>query len=153
MPRPCTVCLHPQLPEVSIDLANGVSDVQIASTTVWRDRACSGITDSRATRTGKSSARPTLNSAATPSAGAGVPGLGVAPLGGRSGGGLFLDRRRIDVIATKAEHQGSLAIALMGLKELRATVTAQAALAGHSPARPCKSTPRSTSTSAKRSRR
>jgi hypothetical protein len=38
---------------------------------------------------------------------------------------------RIDAIAAKAEQEGSLAIALMGLKELRSTVTAQAQLAGH----------------------
>ena len=38
---------------------------------------------------------------------------------------------RIDAIATKAESEGSLAVALMGLKELRSTVTAQAQLAGH----------------------
>ena len=38
---------------------------------------------------------------------------------------------RIDAIAAKAERRTSLAIALMGLKELRATVTAQAQLAGH----------------------
>ena len=36
-----------------------------------------------------------------------------------------------DAIAAKAEQEGSLAIALMGLKELRSTVTAQAHLAGH----------------------
>ena len=38
---------------------------------------------------------------------------------------------RIDAIAAKAEDEGSLAIALMGLKELRSTVEAQARLAGH----------------------
>jgi hypothetical protein len=38
---------------------------------------------------------------------------------------------RIDAIAAKAEQEGSLAVALMGLKELRSTVTAQAHLAGH----------------------
>ena len=34
-------------------------------------------------------------------------------------------------VAAKAEQEGSLAVALMGLKELRSTVTAQAQLAGH----------------------
>jgi hypothetical protein len=38
---------------------------------------------------------------------------------------------RIDAIAAKAETEGSLAVALMGLRELRSTVTAQAQLAGH----------------------
>jgi hypothetical protein len=38
---------------------------------------------------------------------------------------------RIDAIAAKAESEGSLAVALMGLKELRPTVTAQAQFAGH----------------------
>ena len=38
---------------------------------------------------------------------------------------------RIDAIAAKAESEGSLAVALMGLRELRSTVTAQAQLAGH----------------------
>jgi hypothetical protein len=39
--------------------------------------------------------------------------------------------QRIDTIASRAEAEGSLAVALMGLRELRSTVTAQAALAGH----------------------
>ena len=38
---------------------------------------------------------------------------------------------RIDAIAAKAEREGSLAVALVGLRELRQTVTAQAQLAGH----------------------
>jgi hypothetical protein len=38
---------------------------------------------------------------------------------------------RIDAIAARAEKEGSLAVALMGLKELRSTVTAPAHLAGH----------------------
>ncbi|HZZ26151.1 MAG TPA: hypothetical protein VFE60_27960 [Roseiarcus sp.] len=38
---------------------------------------------------------------------------------------------RIDAIAGKAEAEGSLAVALMGLRELRVTVESQARLAGH----------------------
>jgi hypothetical protein len=38
---------------------------------------------------------------------------------------------RIDAISARAEREGSLAVALMGLKELRSTTDSMARLAGH----------------------
>jgi hypothetical protein len=47
------------------------------------------------------------------------------------GGAYVAIAERIDAISTKAEAEGSLTVALMGLKELRTTVRAQAEIAGH----------------------
>ena len=122
MPRPCTICLHHHLPEISADMANGVSDVAIAKryglarSSVQRHRTHVGAPNSTAASERKSAAFQAL--ASLPSAA--EVGTAYSTIGAR-----------IDAIAAKAEQQDSLAIALMGLKELRATVTAQAQLAGH----------------------
>jgi hypothetical protein len=122
MPRPCTVCLHHHLPEISTDMANGVSDVQIAQRyglsrpAVQRHRTHVGAPNSIAAADRKGMAFTALAS---------------LPSADEVNGAYASIASRIDAIAAKAESEGSLAVALMGLKELRSTVTAQAHLAGH----------------------
>jgi hypothetical protein len=57
--------------------------------------------------------------------------LAALPTREEAGAALSGIGARIDAIAARAEAEGSLAVALIGLKELRSTVTAQAQLAGH----------------------
>ena len=70
---------------------------------------------------------------ATVAATKGAAFAALAALPSREEAGTALSRigTRIDAIAERAESAGSLAVALMGLKELRSTVEAQARLAGH----------------------
>ncbi len=134
MPRPCTVCPHPELLEIAADLANGVNAVQIAKryglarSSVQRHRQHVG--------TGRppepSPPRASLNSVdAARRTGRAFQALASLPSLDEVGAAYSSIGARIDAIAEKAERDGSLAVALMGLKELRATVTAQAQLAGH----------------------
>jgi hypothetical protein len=122
MPRPCSVCHHIRLPEISADIAGGVSDVVIAKryalarSSVQRHRQHVGAPNSTAVAERKSAAFQAL--ASLPSAA--EVNQAYASITGR-----------IDAIAAKAEQQDSLAVALMGLKELRNTVEAQARLADH----------------------
>jgi hypothetical protein len=122
MPRPCSVCHHIRLPEISADIAGGVSDVVIAKryalarSSVQRHRQHVGAPNSTAVAERKSAAFQALAS---------------LPSAAEVNQAYASITSRIDAIAAKAEQQDSLAIALMGLKELRATVTAQAELAGH----------------------
>jgi hypothetical protein len=188
MPRPCTVCLHSKLPEIAADMANGVSDVQIAKryalarSSVQRHRKHVGAPNSRSTSTpeggggdrGVSRLCPvcehpqlkeiaadiangmtnvsiahrydlpprfverhrqhtgSLSSAAAARRnGQAFQALALLPSAAEVNQAYASITSRIDAIATKAETEGSLAVALMGLRELRSTVTAQAQLAGH----------------------
>jgi hypothetical protein len=103
-------------------MGNGVSDHQIAAryglarSSVQRHRKHMGTPDSVAVATRKGMAFTAL--AALPS----VEKVGQA---------YARIMSRIDAIGAKAEEEKSLAVALMGLRELRSTVTAQAHLAGH----------------------
>jgi hypothetical protein len=122
MARPCTVCHHHRLSEISADLANGVSDVAIGKryslsrAAVQRHRQHGGVPSSTAVAEHKSKAFVALAS---------------LPSVEEVNGAYASIAGRIDVIAAKAEAEKSLAVALMGLRELRSTVTAQAQLAGH----------------------
>ena len=134
MPRPCTVCLHPELPDIAADLANGVNAVRIAKryglarSSVQRHRAHVGA----ARPPEPSPPRAPLNSVdAARRTGRAFQALASLPSLDEVGAAYSAIGARIDAIAEKAERDGSLAVALMGLKELRATVTAQAQLAGH----------------------
>ena len=134
MPRPCTVCLHPELPDIAAELANGVNAVQIAKryglarSSVQRHRAHVGA----ARPPEPSLPRAPLNSVdAARRTGRAFQALASLPPLDKVGAAYSSIGARIDAIAAKAEHEGSLAVALMGLRELRATVTAQAQLAGH----------------------
>jgi hypothetical protein len=134
MPRPCTVCLHPELPEIVADLANGVNAVQIAKryglarSSVQRHRQHVGA----GRPTEPSPPRAPLNSVdAAGRTGRAFQALASLPSLDEVGAAYSSIGPRIDAIAADAAAEGSLAVALMGLRELRATVTAQAQLAGH----------------------
>jgi hypothetical protein len=122
MPRPCSVCRSSNIGDISADIANGVTDKEISrryslsKSSVQRHRQHLGAPNSAAVVATKGAAFAAL--AALPTreeAGSALSGIGA----------------RIDAIAEKAESAGSLAVALIGLKELRSTVEAQARLAGH----------------------
>lgn len=122
MARPCSVCRHPQLPEITVDIADGANDVAIAKryrlgrSALQRHRQHVGAPNSIAAAERKSAAFQALAS---------LPSLDEV------GGAYSAIGARIDSIAARAESEGSLAVALVGLRELRQTVTAQAQLAGH----------------------
>src|ERR1700722_7670659 len=134
MPRPCTVCLHPELPDIAADLANGVNAVQIAKR--YGLARSPGQRPPQHVGAGRppepSPPRVPLNSVdAARRTGRAFQALASLPSLEEVGAAYSSIGARIDSIAEKAERDGSLAVALMGLKELRATVTAQAQLAGH----------------------
>jgi hypothetical protein len=113
MARPCSVCHHAQLQEISAGMIAGLSDVAIAKryglsqSATQRHRQHIGAPNSTVISERKSTAFLAL--ASLPSleeVGAAYSSIGT----------------RIDTIAAKAETEGSLAVALMGLKELRSTV-------------------------------
>jgi hypothetical protein len=122
MARPCSVCSSAHLPAVSTDLVKGVGLAEVArrygftKSAVQRHRVHAGIAAAPVVQAQQRSAFTAF--ASLPSA----DEVGQAYSGIAS---------RIDAIAAKAEHDGSLTVALMGLKELRSTVEAQAKLAGH----------------------
>jgi hypothetical protein len=122
MPRPCSVCRNSRIGDISADIVNGITDKEISrrysvsKSSVQRHRQHLGSPNSAAVAERKSAAFTAL--AALPSA-------------DEVGQAYSSIATRIDAIAAKAEEEGSLAVALMGLKELRSTVTAQAHLAGH----------------------
>src|SRR6516165_11550157 len=119
MARPCTVCRHHRLPEIAADMANGVTDVTIAEryglarSSVQRHRQHMGTPNSIT---------------ATERKGAAFQALASLPSANEVGAAYSSIAARIDAIAARAENEGSLAVALMGLKELRSTVTAHAHL-------------------------
>jgi hypothetical protein len=122
MPRPCTVCRHHRLPDIAADMANGVTDVGIAERY--------GLARSSVQRH-RQHVRTPSSIAAAERKGAAFTALASLPSADEVGAAYSSIAARIDAIAARAEKEGSLAVALMGLKELRSTVTAQAHLAGH----------------------
>src|ERR1700722_13616258 len=133
MPRPCTVCLHPELPDIAADLANGVNAVQIAKR--YGLARSPGQRPPQHVGAGRppepSPPRVPLNSVdAARRTGRAFQALASLPSLEEVGAAYSSVGARIDAIAEKAERDGSLAVALMGLKELRSTVTAQAQPAG-----------------------
>ena len=138
MPRPCSVCLHPRLPEIAADMVARMSDVAIAQryglarSSVQRHRQHVGAPPSVDREPPPPPPPPKLNSvAAARRTGRAFHALASLPSADEVNGAYASITKRIDAIATKAEQQDSLAVALMGLKELRNTVEAQAKLAGH----------------------
>ena len=111
-------------------MANGVSDVAIAKryglarSSVQRHRTHVG--GPAAELGSRAPSEPS-----TPSNAASLPGARLSPSADEVGAAYSSIGARIDAIAAKAEQEGSLAVALVGLQELRSTVTAQAQLAGH----------------------
>jgi hypothetical protein len=122
MARPCSVCRHPQLPEITVDIADGANDVAIAKryglgrSAMQRHRQHLGAPNSMAAAERKSAAFQALAS---------------LPSAAEVNQAYASITSRIDAIAGKAEAEGSLAVALVGLRELRVTVESQARLAGH----------------------
>src|SRR3984957_14813323 len=138
MPRPCTICLDPRLPEISVDMANGVSDVAIAKkyglarSSVQRHHMHLVGNRMAAARQAKEAAPPKLSPLdAVKRTGKAFMALACLPSAGEGGAAYSSIGVRLPAIAAKAEREGSLAVALVGLRELRQTVTAQAQLAGH----------------------
>jgi hypothetical protein len=122
MPRPCSLCRHPRLPEITVDLANGIIDKQVA--------ARYGLSTSAVQRHRQHLGAPTA-AQVTAAKSQAFTALAALPSAEEAGAALASIATRIDAIATRAESEGSLAVALMGLKELRATVVGQAQVAGH----------------------
>jgi hypothetical protein len=122
MARPCTICRDPRLPEIAADLTAGMTNVAIAQryglslSAVQRHHQHSGAPSSTAIAARKTAA---------------FMALAALPTREEAGSALASIADRIDVIARRAEDEGSLAIALMGLRELRTTVMGQAQLSGH----------------------
>ena len=159
MPRPCTICLDPRLPEISVDMANRRQRRRHRQ--ALRPGAIVGAAashapgrqpDGRRSAGQGGGAPPKLSPLdAVKRTGKAFMALACLPSADEVGAAYSSIGVRIDAIAAKAEREGSLAVALMGLKELRQTVTAQAQLAGHvGSGALCRSTPRSTSTLAPR---
>ena len=122
MPRPCSVCHSSSIADISADIANGVTDKEISrryslsKSSVQRHRQHLGAPNSATVVATKGAAFAAL--AALPTreeAGSALSGIGA----------------RIDAIAAKAEQEGSLAVALMGLKELRSQSSAGEACRPH----------------------
>ncbi|UZF93719.1 hypothetical protein [Bosea sp. NBC_00550] len=124
MARPCSVCTHPQTVAINTALANGVPAKRVAAqfglsnTSTFRHRTncLNGVGASRAIVRQASHAAVAL--ASLPSAD--EVGQAYSSIG-----------RRLDGIIARCEAEGSTATAILGLKELRGVVTAQAHLAGH----------------------
>jgi hypothetical protein len=137
MPRPCTTCLDPRLPEISVDMAKGVSDVAIAKkyglarSSVQRHHMHLVGNRMATARQTKEPPRSLNSMEAAKRTGKAFMALACLPSADEVNQAYASITSRIDAIAAKAEQEGSLAVALMGLKELRSTVTAQAQLAGH----------------------
>jgi hypothetical protein len=122
MARPCSVCRHHRQADIAADFSNGATDIEIAGryglsrSAVQRHRQHMGAPGSATVSERKAQAFAALATLPTPD---------------EVNGAYASIAARIDTIATKAESENSLAVALMGLRELRSTVTAQATLAGH----------------------
>lgn len=124
MARPCSVCTHPQAVAINTALANGVPAKRVAAqfglsnTSTFRHRTncLNGVGSSRTIVRQASHAAVAL--ASLPSAD--EVGQAYSSIG-----------QRLDGIIARCEVEGSTATAIMGLRELRSTITAQAQLAGH----------------------
>src|SRR5690348_14248296 len=123
MTRKCKTCQHVKRAEIDRRLAAGEPGSQIAAdyninpSSLHRHRAnCLGLGSSSSIM--KEAARGTAALASLPSR-------------EELGGSYFELRDRIDQIATQAEQQGSLKVALAGLNSVRHTLDSLARLAGH----------------------
>lgn len=121
MSRPCTVCSSPYIVAISADIAAGMINQEIArrymlsKSSVQRHREHVSAPNSTVVVERKGAVFAAL--AALPTreeAGSALSGLAV----------------RADAITAKAEDEGSLALSLLGLREMRAVIEAQAKLAG-----------------------
>ena len=123
MARPCATCQHIKRPEIDRRLAGGEPAKKLA-----REY---GINPS-------SLQRHRVNCAGLPPADAvlkeavrGSVALATMPTKEEFGGAYAALRSRLEAIADQAESSGSLAVAITGLREVRATLDSQARIAGH----------------------
>jgi hypothetical protein len=122
MSRPCSVCHSVHLAAISADIANGVTDQEIARR---YSLSKSGLSRHRQ----HLGAPNSVGVIATK--GAAFTALASLPTREEGGSALSAIAGRIDSIVTTAEQEKSLAVAIVGLRELRATVDSQMRLAGH----------------------
>jgi hypothetical protein len=121
MSRPCSVCSSPRIIDISADIAAGMIDKEI----------------SRRYSLSKSSVQRHRQHIAAPNStviverkGAAFAALAALPTREEVGSALSGIAVRADAITATAESEGSLAVALVGLREIRSTIEAQAKLAG-----------------------
>jgi hypothetical protein len=122
MPQRCTVCHHPRIADISADMVGGATDTAIAQRY--------GLARASVGRHRVHIKAPTAASVAQRKSRA-FTALAALPSAEEVGDAYSSIARRIDAIAARAESEGSLAVALVGLKELRTTIRAQAEIAGH----------------------
>lgn len=129
MARLCSVCHSPHLPAISAAIMGKVNPVEIArlhgssKSAIYRHIGkCLGIP-------------PPISGSPIPANGAmaakAFTALAGLPSRDELGAGLATVTSRIDAIVRQCESNGSAALAISGLKEIRATLMAQAQLAGY----------------------
>lgn len=123
MARKCKTCQHVKRAEIDRRLAAGEPGSQIA--------ADHHINPSSLHRHRTNCLRLGSSGAIMKEASRGTAALASLPSREELGGSYFELRDRIDQIATQAEQQGSLKVALAGLNSVRHTLDSLARLAGH----------------------
>lgn len=123
MSRACTTCQHLKRPEIDRRLAAGEPLTQVARdyelnvSSLHRHKSnCLKLSSSNAIK--KDAAR-------------GTAAVALLPSKETLSGAYFELCQRIDQITTRAQQEGSLAVALSGLKAVRQTLDSLARLAGH----------------------
>jgi hypothetical protein len=123
MSRKCSTCQHVKRAEIDRRLAAGepnnqiAKDYQISPSSLYRHRAnCIGLASSNAIM--KEAAR-------------GTAAVACLPTRDELGNAYAELKLRIDRIASQAEAEGSLKVALSGLNSIRQTLDSLSRLAGH----------------------
>ena len=123
MARPCATCQHIKRPEIDRRLAGGEPAKKLA-----REYGInpSSLQRHRVNCAGLPAADAVLKEAAK-----GSVALATMPTAEEFRGAYAALRARIEAIVDQAEGSGSLAVAITGLREVRATLNSQARIAGH----------------------
>ncbi|MCP4309147.1 MAG: hypothetical protein GY788_30590 [bacterium] len=124
MARPCTTCQHLHRSAIDRRLAAGEPTKRIA-----RDYGLSPVSLGRHRVNCVGLTAPV--SAITKDASRGTVALASLPSKEEIAGGYDSIRERADAIVQQAEGAGSLAVALIGLREMRSTLDSVARLSGH----------------------
>ena len=123
MSRPCTVCSSPRIVAISADIAAGVINEELA-------RRYS-LSKSSVQRHRQHIAAANVSSTVVIARkGAAFAALAALPTREEAGAALSGLAVRADAVTATAEGEGSLSVALLGLRELRNTIEAQSKLAG-----------------------
>jgi hypothetical protein len=125
--RACRTCQHLKRPEIDRRLAGGEPLTRVAHDY--------GLTPSSVYRHRTNCLKLGSSNAIVKDAARGSAAVALLPSKETLSGAYFELRDRIDQIVTKAEQQGSLAVAVSGLNSLRQTLDSLARLAGHDRAR------------------